>query len=57
MLVKHAEFGLIPKEHWNQPEWIDEHRASKSRKEMAAKGSRVRYAGLRHLITCHGARH
>ena len=30
-----VEFGLIPKEHWYQPEWIDEEKASESRKKMA----------------------
>ncbi|KAJ7723709.1 glycolipid 2-alpha-mannosyltransferase-domain-containing protein [Mycena olivaceomarginata] len=29
-----VEFGLIPKEHWYQPEWIDEERARASRKKM-----------------------
>jgi len=30
-----VEFGLIPKEHWYQPDWIDEEKASESRKKMA----------------------
>ena len=30
-----VEFGLIPKEHWNQPDWIDEGKASKAREAMA----------------------
>jgi alpha 1,2-mannosyltransferase len=29
------EFGLIPPEHWNQPDSIDEERASAARAEMA----------------------
>ncbi|KAJ7723714.1 glycolipid 2-alpha-mannosyltransferase-domain-containing protein [Mycena olivaceomarginata] len=29
-----VEFGLIPKEHWYQPDWIDEERARASRKKM-----------------------
>ncbi|PPQ69123.1 hypothetical protein CVT26_003571, partial [Gymnopilus dilepis] len=29
-----VEFGLIPKEHWYQPDWIDEERAKKSREKM-----------------------
>ncbi|KAI0273644.1 glycosyltransferase family 15 protein [Gloeopeniophorella convolvens] len=29
------EFGLIPKEHWVQPEWIDEEKASAAREEMS----------------------
>ena len=28
------EFGLIPPEHWNQPESIDEDRAAESRNKM-----------------------
>lgn len=30
-----VEFGLIPKEHWYQPDWIDEKKASESRQKMA----------------------
>ncbi|KAH9946025.1 glycosyltransferase family 15 protein [Epithele typhae] len=29
-----VEFGLIPKEQWTQPSWIDEARASAARKDM-----------------------
>ncbi|KAL1705570.1 glycosyltransferase family 15 protein [Schizophyllum commune] len=29
-----AEFGLVPREHWVQPDWIDEDKASASRKKM-----------------------
>lgn len=29
-----VEFGLIPHDHWYQPVWIDEEKASKARKEM-----------------------
>ncbi|KAG2112675.1 glycosyl transferase [Suillus discolor] len=29
-----VEFGLIPSDHWHQPSWIDEERASKSRDDM-----------------------
>ncbi|KAI9065173.1 glycosyltransferase family 15 protein [Trametes sanguinea] len=28
------EFGLIPRENWVQPEWIDEQRATEARKKM-----------------------
>lgn len=28
------EFGLIPKEDWFQPDWIDEEKAKKSREDM-----------------------
>ncbi|EIM90058.1 glycosyltransferase family 15 protein [Stereum hirsutum FP-91666 SS1] len=30
-----VEFGLIPHDHWFQPDWIDEEKASASRAEMA----------------------
>uniref|UniRef100_A0A0W0FIW4 Putative glycosyltransferase family 15 protein n=1 Tax=Moniliophthora roreri TaxID=221103 RepID=A0A0W0FIW4_MONRR len=30
------KFGLIPKDHWNQPDWIDEEKASKGREQMKA---------------------
>jgi alpha 1,2-mannosyltransferase len=30
-----VEFGLIPSDHWNQPSWIDEAKASAAREEMA----------------------
>jgi alpha 1,2-mannosyltransferase len=29
-----VEFGLIPRDHWYQPDWIDEEKASASRAEM-----------------------
>lgn len=29
-----VEFGLIPHDHWYQPDWIDEDKASKARKQM-----------------------
>jgi alpha 1,2-mannosyltransferase len=29
-----VEFGLIPPDHWHQPDWIDEGKASASRAEM-----------------------
>ncbi|KAI0780821.1 glycosyltransferase family 15 protein [Trametes elegans] len=37
------EFGLIPKEQWVQPQWIDENRASEARKDMIEKN--VIYGG------------
>jgi alpha 1,2-mannosyltransferase len=37
------EFGLIPKEHWFQPSWINEEKASASRKKMEEDG--VIYGG------------
>lgn len=36
-------FGLIPKEHWYQPDWIDEERATQGRAKMMAQ--RIIYAG------------
>ncbi|KIY49863.1 glycosyl transferase [Fistulina hepatica ATCC 64428] len=38
-----AEFGQIPEEHWSQPDWIDENKASEARKNMVRKG--VKYGG------------
>ncbi|KAG1878070.1 glycosyltransferase family 15 protein [Suillus subalutaceus] len=29
-----VEFGLIPSDHWHQPSWVDEDKASKSRADM-----------------------
>jgi hypothetical protein len=29
-----VEFGVIPRDHWYQPDWIDEDKASKARKQM-----------------------
>lgn len=29
-----AKFGLIPKEHWSFPEWIDQEKAAQVRKQM-----------------------
>ncbi|KAI0062269.1 glycosyl transferase [Artomyces pyxidatus] len=31
----HVSFGTIPKEHWVQPDWIDEERAAQQRKSMS----------------------
>ncbi|PFH54344.1 glycosyltransferase family 15 protein [Amanita thiersii Skay4041] len=33
-----VSFGLIPKEHWFQPEWINENRARAGRIQMMAQG-------------------
>ncbi|KAF9075367.1 glycosyltransferase family 15 protein [Rhodocollybia butyracea] len=38
-----VEFGTIPKEHWSQPDWIDEKKASKARQQMVA--TNVKYGG------------
>src|SRR5258705_8869588 len=37
------EFGLIPHDHWSQPEWIDEEKATIGRNTMKEKG--IIYAG------------
>ena len=37
MIGGHASFGVIPREHWDQPDWIDDEKA---------KNARVRMAGL-----------
>lgn len=39
-----AKYGLIPKEHWSYPDFIDLEKAAKGREDMAVKG--VIYAGL-----------
>ncbi|KAF9069601.1 glycosyltransferase family 15 protein [Rhodocollybia butyracea] len=36
-------FGLIPREHWFQPDWIDEERARQGRQKMMAQ--RIIYGG------------
>ncbi|KAF8343559.1 glycosyltransferase family 15 protein [Amanita rubescens] len=38
-----VQFGVIPPDHWNQPPWIDEDKASAARDEMASKN--VMYGG------------
>jgi len=38
-----VEFGLIPQEHWVQPQWIDENRASAAREDMV--NNNVIYGG------------
>lgn len=30
-----VEFGLIPKEHWGYPKWIDQRKASEAREKMS----------------------
>ena len=47
-----VEFGLVPKELWFQPDWIDENRASAARKEMVENN--VIYGGqsLLPIIYC-----
>jgi hypothetical protein len=38
------EFGLIPSEHWNQPDWIDEEKATAAREDMMSQN--IIYAGM-----------
>ena len=33
-----VSFGLIPRDHWFQPDWIDEEKAAAGRAQMAADG-------------------
>jgi len=40
-----VEFGVIPQDHWFQPDWVDEDKASKARKQMEENG--VIYGGAR----------
>lgn len=30
-------YGVIPRDHWNQPEWIDEEKATMGRNELVSK--------------------
>lgn len=34
MVSSKAEYGIIPREHWQQPDWIDEERAKAGRDKM-----------------------
>jgi len=43
IVSSNVEFGLIPKDHWYQPEWIDEEKATKSREDMM--NNKVIYGG------------
>jgi len=38
-----VEFGVIPRDHWYQPDWIDEQKAASARSGMVA--SNVKYGG------------
>lgn len=53
-----VEFGLIPKDHWVQPPWIDEEKATAAREEMVQQN--VIYGGACFhptTITCHPTYH
>ena len=45
-----VSFGLIPRDHWFQPDWIDEEKAAAGRAQMAADG--VVYGGEYSMSTC-----
>lgn len=34
-----TKYGVIPKEHWSFPDWIDEEKAAQVRKEMVRRES------------------
>jgi len=38
MTLAPVQFGVIPAQHWYQPEWIDESLAERTRKSMASEG-------------------
>lgn len=39
-----AQYGVIPHDHWNQPDWIDEERAKASREAMV--DANIIYGGM-----------
>lgn len=39
-----VQFGLVPADHWTQPQWINETKASAARESMAKNG--VIYGGV-----------
>lgn len=43
LVTGQAKYGLIPKEHWSYPDWIDKEKAALAREEMVAK--KVIYGG------------
>ena len=46
-----VEFGLVPTEHWNQPQWINETKPSLARQRLLKDG--VPYGGeFRLLLLC-----
>lgn len=42
MTRSEIHFGVIPKEHWSYPDWVDQEKAAKERQRMA--NDRVIYA-------------
>jgi alpha 1,2-mannosyltransferase len=39
-----TQYGLIPRETWNQPDWIDEKKATAAREDMVK--NQVIYGGM-----------
>lgn len=42
-----ATYGVVPHDHWNQPDWIDESRAREGRNRLMAQN--IIYGGASHL--------
>ena len=42
-----ASYGVIPHDHWNQPEWIDEEKARAGRNRLMAQN--IIYGGAYHV--------
>lgn len=38
LISGNVKFGVIPKEHWSYPEWIDQEKAAERRKQMQEEG-------------------
>ena len=49
-----VQFGLIPHDHWYQPDWIDEEKATAARNEMVR--NQVIYGGASVSVFRHTAR-
>jgi alpha 1,2-mannosyltransferase len=47
-----VEFGLVPPDHWHQPAWIDEEKASAAREVMVKNN--VIYGGMYNGSSSHG---
>jgi Glycolipid 2-alpha-mannosyltransferase len=45
-----VQFGLVPADHWTQPPWINETKASAARESMANNG--VIYGGASSTLVC-----
>ncbi|KAJ7467978.1 alpha-1,2 mannosyltransferase KTR1, partial [Mycena latifolia] len=48
-----VSYGVVPKKHWAQPDWIDEDRATKGRQQLIAEnaiyGGSVSYRNMCHF--------